>query len=197
MVQEKLSKIQLALKAPKSQYNSFGKYSYRSCEDIYEAAKKVVNSLGCVLRLTDDIYETQTGRTFIKATAILEDPTETEERNRFIVVNSMAEIPLEKKGMDQSQISGAASSYARKYALGGLFLLDDNKDADALPPPEKTEKPTTAKRQPPKCEVCGELLEPYVSEKNGETISPDFHAMITQRKYGKTICYNCIKKGAM
>jgi hypothetical protein len=121
---EILIKIQKELKAPKNQFNAFGKYKYRSCEDILEAVKPLCEKYGALLTLTDDITET-IGHLFVKSIASF-------QHEQFKTsVTAYAMHPLEKKGMDASQITGAASSYARKYALSGLFLIDDNKDADA------------------------------------------------------------------
>lgn len=121
----KLLKIQQELKCNKGQYNSFGKYKYRSCEDILESVKPLLNETKCTLILNDEL--TYIGeRYYIKATATLRD-TETNEQ---ISNTAYAREELEKRGMDGSQITGTASSYARKYALNGLFLIDDTKDAD-------------------------------------------------------------------
>ena len=120
---KKLIAIQADLKAPKGNYNSFGKYSYRSCEDILEAVKPLLAREECILTITDDIVQVG-DRFYIKATARITDGTETME------VTAFAREEKEKKGMDGSQVTGTASSYARKYALNGLFLIDDNKDAD-------------------------------------------------------------------
>lgn len=118
-----LERIQQELKAPKGQYNSFGKYKYRSCEDIVEAVKPLLAKNGCQLTLSDDMVEIG-GRVYVKATATITDGKETE------VVTAFAREPDQKKGMDESQITGTASSYARKYALNGLLLIDDTKDPD-------------------------------------------------------------------
>ena len=120
---EKLIKIQQNLKAPKGQYNDFGKYSYRSCEDIFEAVKPLLEEENLTLRLNDELVQVG-DRYYIKATAILTDGTETIENTSY------AREEETKKGMDGSQITGASSSYARKYALNGLFLIDDVKDSD-------------------------------------------------------------------
>lgn len=120
---EALRLIQQELKAPKGQYNSFGKYKYRSCEDIVEAVKPLLAKNGCQLTLSDDMVEIG-GRVYVKATATITDGKETE------VVTAFAREPDQKKGMDESQITGTASSYARKYALNGLLLIDDTKDPD-------------------------------------------------------------------
>lgn len=119
----KLQEIQHRLKAPKGQYNSFGKYKYRSCEDILEAVKPILNEVGCTLTLSDDVVLIG-DRFYIKATAHLKG----EDTNEVVVAYAREEN--EKKGMDGSQITGTASSYARKYALNGLFCIDDTKDAD-------------------------------------------------------------------
>ena len=121
-IHEKLSDIQKQLKAPKSQYNSFGKYKYRNCEDILESVKPYLN--GCTLQLSDEIKEIA-GIPYVEANAIFSDGT------TYIVVKAQAGISVNRKGMDISQSFGASSSYARKYALAGLFLLDDTKDADS------------------------------------------------------------------
>lgn len=118
---KKLSEIQQKLKAPKNQFNKFGGYNYRSCEDILEAVKPILGN--CVLTITDDIREVG-GRVYVQATARLSDGSDVVE------VNALARESETKKGMDDSQITGAASSYARKYALNGLFCIDDNKESD-------------------------------------------------------------------
>lgn len=123
----KLSSVQLELKVPKSQKNTFGNYNYRNCEDILEALKPKLSEAGLVLILTDDLVNIG-DRYYVKATALLYD-TDTEE---VIEVSALAREEESKKGMDGSQITGAASSYARKYALNGMFAIDDTKDADSL-----------------------------------------------------------------
>lgn len=125
-INEKLLKIQIELKAPKGQYNSFGQYKYRSCEDILEAVKPLLQENKCTLTIKDDMEQIG-DRYYIKATAILAD---TEADNTIITNTAYAREEESKKGMDGSQITGTASSYARKYALNGLFLIDDTKDAD-------------------------------------------------------------------
>lgn len=119
----KLLEIQHRLKAPKGQYNNFGKYKFRSCEDILEAVKPILYEVGCTLILTDTI-ELIGDRYYIKATAWLKGE-DTDE-----VATGYAREAETKTGMDASQITGTASSYARKYALNGLFCIDDTKDAD-------------------------------------------------------------------
>ena len=123
---EKLQKIQCELKAPKNLYNSFGKYKYRNAEGICEAVKPMLEKHKVILTLSDDIIQVGE-RYYIKATASLKDV----ESDGFVDITAMARESLDKKGIDESQITGTASSYARKYALNGLFLLDDTKDADS------------------------------------------------------------------
>ena len=123
---EGLGVIQAKLKAPKSQTNSFGGYKYRSCEDILEAVKPILRETGLVLTLTDRMVECG-GRVYVEATAALYGNDETAP----IYVTAYAREEESKKGMDSSQVTGAASSYARKYALNGLFCIDDTKDSDA------------------------------------------------------------------
>ena len=125
-IYKKLSRIQCELVATKGQYNSFGKYSYRSCEDILEAVKPLLDKYDVAIVIKDDIVLVG-DRFYVKATATLidSDTGETVETSAF------ARESADKKGMDSSQVTGATSSYARKYALNGLFAIDDNKDADA------------------------------------------------------------------
>lgn len=149
-IHEKLVAIQSDLKAPKGQTNAFGKYKYRSCEDILEALKPLLKEHKLSLTLSDEIVEVG-GRVYVKATAKLWDgkfygdmPSEA-----LLSVSAFARESQDKKGMDDAQITGAASSYARKYALNGLFCIDDTKDADTMdntkheappvapPPPKK------------------------------------------------------------
>lgn len=130
--------IQQELKAPKGQYNSFGKYKYRSCEDILEAVKPLLRKHNCTLVISDDIVMLGT-RFYIKATVTLSNGGES------VMTTAFAREEEEKKGADSSQITGAASSYARKYALNGLFCIDDNKDSDSTnnggKPVESAENP--------------------------------------------------------
>lgn len=120
---EKLIKIQQSLRAPKNQYNDFGKYAYRSCEDILEAVKPLVAEEGLALTLSDELVQ-MGDRYYVKATVTLTDGTASIQAHAF------AREAMTKKGMDESQVTGTASSYARKYALNGLFCIDDAKDAD-------------------------------------------------------------------
>jgi hypothetical protein len=121
---EALIKIQAKLKAPKNQFNKFGNYNYRSCEDILEAVKPLLLEFECTLTIHDDIKEI-CGIPYVEATASIQKGDEGR------TVTAQAGINPDRKGMDIAQSFGASSSYARKYALNGLFLIDDTKDADA------------------------------------------------------------------
>ena len=120
---QKLLLIQGELKAPKGQHNKFGNYNYRSCEDIFEAVKPLLLKQGCTLTVSDELVMIGQ-RYYIKATATIRSGSESQS------VSAFARESEEKKGMDSSQVTGSTSSYARKYALNGLFLIDDAKDAD-------------------------------------------------------------------
>ena len=120
-----LVKIQAELKAPKNQTNAFGKYKYRSAEDIVEAVKPILSKYGTALVITDEVVQVG-DRIYVKATATLLDDTDN-----TISVSGWAREEEVKKGMDSAQITGSASSYARKYALNGLLAIDDTKDSDA------------------------------------------------------------------
>lgn len=132
--QQKVVAVQSELKAPKNQYNSFGEYKYRSCEDILEGVKPLLKKYGLYLKLSDAV-ELIGDRYYIKATATLSDG------DNCISTSAYAREALEKKKSDVSQVTGAASSYARKYALNGLLAIDDTKDADSVedkPLPQNT-----------------------------------------------------------
>lgn len=155
-IQATLATIQQGLKAPKGQFNKFGGYYYRSCEDILEAAKPILADKGAVVTLSDDLIMLG-DRHYVKATASLSAEGEN------ITVTAYAREEAVKKGMDGSQITGAASSYARKYALNGLFLIDDNKDSDSTndhgkgdKKPERTPEPPVS--APVENDVPGEKL---------------------------------------
>ena len=137
----KLMVIQSELKAPKGQYNSFGKFKYRSCEDILEAVKPLCIKYATTLTLNDEIVLIGE-RYYIKATATLADC----ESKDFIEISAFAREADNKSGMDSAQVTGATSSYARKYALNGLFCIDDTKDAD-------TDEYANTTRQQPKAET--------------------------------------------
>lgn len=147
----KLAKIQRELKAPKNQFNSFSNFKYRSCEDIMEAVKPLLGEL--ILTVSDEIVQIG-DRYYVKATASLSNGISD------ILNSAYAREPLTKKGMDESQITGATSSYARKYALNGLFAIDDTKDAD-----------TQDNRQAPKKEIKEEVLEAGLEDMKPTTCS--------------------------
>lgn len=144
-IQEKLLYIQKNLKAPKNQYNSFGKYNYRSCEDIQEGLKPLLEETKTTIFISDTL-EKVGERYYIKAMVVLADC----ESDGKIEVSAYAREEENKKGMDASQVTGATSSYARKYALNGLFCIDDTKDADTMDNSHKNEN-----TQSYKCEKCG------------------------------------------
>ena len=134
-----LQSIQAELKAPKGQTNKFGGYSYRSAEDILEAVKPLLNKYGSYLTISDEIVEVG-GRVYVKATATLSESHKGEIES----TTAYAREAESKKGMDEAQITGSASSYARKYALNGLFCIDDTKDPDTTNTHGKSQpKPTT------------------------------------------------------
>lgn len=123
----KLSGIQGSLKAPKGQVNKFGGYNYRSAEDILNAVKPLLGEWGCSLIVTDDITEVA-GRVYVKASATLLD----NDSDQVLASHAFARETESKKGMDDAQVTGSASSYARKYSLNGLFCIDDTKDPDTM-----------------------------------------------------------------
>lgn len=174
-IYKKLADVQAELKAPKSQYNSFSKYYYRNAEDIIEAAKPLCIAHGLVLTLDDDII-TVGSRTYVKATAAVHS---TDDDGGVIEVSAKAREAETKKGMDESQITGASSSYARKYALGGLFALDDTRDADTQPP-----------TNPPElhCSECKKIIQ------GDSKLTARQIADKSKEKFGRVLCVECAKK---
>ena len=173
-LKSKLMHIQTELKAPKNLYNSFGKYHYRNAEGIQEALKPFEKEYGVIVTLSDEIVEVG-GRVYVKATATITDAEES------ISVTAYAREALDKKGMDDAQVTGATSSYARKYALNGLFLLDDTKDVDTEEyqsagkqapsrPAPKSEAPKKENNEPSKSHR--DLFREFIAEKHpsNETI---------------------------
>lgn len=138
---DRLKGVQQQLKAPKNQRNNYGGYNYRSCEDILEAVKPLLGTNSLSLLINDEIVLIG-DRYYIKATATIFD-----DKGNYVSNSGYAREELTRKGMDSAQITGAASSYARKYALNGLFAIDDTKDADALNNGEEPKKRTTATSQ--------------------------------------------------
>lgn len=139
-----LQQIQTDLKCPKNQYNSFGKYNYRNAEDIQEALKPILAKYGYSLTIADEVVLIG-DRIYVKATVSLRN----EALLAIVTTTGYARESESRKGMDDAQLTGATSSYARKYALGGMFLLDDTKDADSMKPPNDKE-PEPATKQPTK-----------------------------------------------
>jgi len=171
---QKLQSIQKKLKAPKGQTNKFGGYKYRSLEDIMEAVKPLLAEVDAFITIGDEIVMLG-DRFYVKATTAITDST------GHISTTGFAREALTKKGMDESQITGAASSYARKYAMNGLLAIDDTKDADATnrhedPPPQKTTKKDSPKDKPSKpSKVSAEVLaDAYSAFLNKHFDSPDF-----------------------
>lgn len=142
---KKLREVQCKLIAPKNQYNTFGKYKYRSCEDILEGVKPLLSEVGATLVISDKIVSIA-DRIYVEATATFTD----EETCETISNTASAREPLSKKGMDDSQVTGATSSYARKYALNGLFCIDDTKDADTDQYANQTKSSENQQQNPPK-----------------------------------------------
>lgn len=179
-VRQRLAAVQAALKAPKSQFNNFGKYAYRSCEDILEAVKPHLGANGLTLTLCDDIVQCG-DRIYIKATACVTDV----ETGESVHTSAFAREPETKKGMDDSQITGTASSYARKYALNGLLCIDDSKDAD-------TEESRGRDQAGPICQGCGREIKDIRS--NG-TVYPAAEIVQKARDtYGRDLCWTCMRE---
>ena len=199
----KLSEIQSELKAPKGQYNSFGKYSYRSCEDILEAVKPLTTSRNVILTVSDEVINVGS-RFYIKAVARLTDAESAE----IIETSAFAREPDSKKGMDDSQVTGTASSYARKYALNGLFCIDDAKDADTDAYRNQQNNAPQQKNNAPKnqqkavsfcCADCGTPFKPTtVKLKDGSsrymTDEDVFHLSQSQNPDGIARCSKCMNK---
>lgn len=159
-IYEKLNYVQSNLKVPKNRRASFGGkagYNYRSCEDILEAVKPLTNVARLCLRLNDDI-RVENGLTFVEATAILNDC----DSEACITSKGLAQIATDKKGMDVAQMTGSASSYARKYALNGLFAIDDSEDIDSMDHSEKKQTTRAAKPQTTKQEETKEETAPGI-----------------------------------
>lgn len=201
-IREKLAKVQTVLKAPKNQYNSFGKYPYRSCEDILEAAKPLCTENGLVLNLSDDVI-TVADRIYVKATASVTDT----ESGEIMQATGLAREPEDTKGMNSSQITGAASSYARKYALNGLFCIDDTKDADATNTHGKGTSAATGVKEKAeaagigeqvkeyKCCDCGKPFSAFTDSKGKEwSAGQVYHMSESNNTDGKARCSACMNK---
>lgn len=177
---ERVSLLITELKAPKSQRNNFGKYNYRSAEDILEAVKPLANNYGLVPKLSDEPVMIGDWH-YIKATASIKDVKTGEEE----IATAYAREPLAKKGMDESQITGTASSYARKYAMNGLYQIDDTKDADTDEYTDQvkqaTPKPITKTQQQALQKRSDEIAELAKLE------SKNFFDQITEKKIGYSV----------
>lgn len=189
-VYEKLLAVQLDLKAPKNQYNAFGKYNYRSAEDILEAVKPVCKTHGAVIYLTDKVLSLD-GRHYIESTVHFVDITSGE----VIKVSASAREDESKKGMDGAQLSGATSSYARKYALNGLLDVDDCKDSDEQDAQaarnldlQRGERPVVF------CDGCGcEITE--TKKRDGTMWSVGDMVTYSRLKFdGRALCAACMKQ---
>jgi len=199
MIYKKLLSIQTQLKAPKGQTNNFGHYKYRNCEDILEAVKPLCKANDTVLWLSDELVMIGE-RYYIKATATLREVTGDGE----VRATAYAREEQEKKGMDGSQVTGASSSYARKYALNGLFDIDDTKDSDTTnegeekPLPPVKDKVDLTKDPIPemiKCETCNAVILP-AKDKSGNKISAKERAEMSKAACGKVLCGTCSKEQA-
>ena len=194
----RVAKAQTEIKAPKSQYNKFGNYNYRSCEDILEAAKPICAANGLLLTVSDEIVLIGE-RYYIKANARLTDTFDNDVTiDPLSITNTAyAREPLDKKGMDDSQITGTASSYARKYALNGLFCIDDTKDADTDEYAKQTKpdvESAKAKVDAPKltCEKCNKVILGYKG-RGGKEVTPEQHIAATKKQFGMQLCLDCAK----
>ena len=177
-LKQKLLSIQTELKAPKNQFNSFGNYNYRSCEDILEAVKPLCKKGNVLLTLSDTIKHVGE-RYYVEATATLYDV----ETDGCISVSAYAREEETKKGMDSSQITGAASSYARKYALNGLFNIDDTKDSDSTNEGEGRHKTSPKPKAEPKNDYQSQLKELMDNSKG--KITGTMIAETIEKKFGK------------
>lgn len=161
----KLAVIQKNLIAPKEQRNDFGKYNYRSCEDIVKALKPLLDENHCVCFMTNEMDEIG-GRVYVKAIVTLVD-LESDEK---ITVTAHAREENEKKGMDGSQITGASSSYARKYALSGLFMIDNENDSDVTETQEKSTEEKSPEEKSPEKKATPKQIEFLLSVYTGENL---------------------------
>jgi len=190
-IREKLMEIQSELKAPKNRTNAFGKYQYRSGEDILEAVKPLLHDNKLVQTISDEIIQVGE-RIYVKATVTLYD-TEKEET---LCVTAFARETEDKKGMDHSQVTGASSSYARKYALNGLYAIDDTQDADTMDNTYKpTQKKPTTKKAPP--HTSGETREDVFSLAYQKGIEKGEAVVLWKKQFGDkadTMDHTQIKK---
>ena len=177
-VYEKLLSVQSELKAPKSQFNKFGGYQYRSCEDILEALKPICLKHKALTKISDEIIYVE-GRHYVKATVTFIDIEDGQKIESY----GLAREEESKKGMDGSQITGSSSSYARKYALNGMFAIDDTKDSDSSNTHGKEENKTNTKASNKvyRCNACAKEIDYNV-------------AKYSYSKFKKCLCVDCQKK---
>jgi len=171
--QDYLIAIQSELKAPKNQFNSFGKYKYRSAEDILEAVKPLLKKYGCYLTITEETKE-------IAGYLVLNSKVSISDGEKTIYVEAQAGINPERKGMDIAQSFGSSSSYAKKYALGNLFLLDDTKDADSNKVNEPAAKPQMS------TDIYNAMLE-AINTGKGEAVSRKMNNYKMSKKQSETL----------
>ncbi len=192
-IYEKLLAVQQELKAPKGQYNNFGKYKYRSCEDILEAVKPILGKNKSAIYISDSVQD-HGDRHYIEAAVSFVDC----ETGESLTVKSSAREEDNKKGMDASQVSGAASSYARKYALNGLLCIDDTRDSDATNTHDKDSKSSTKNQKDVEqndlpaavcCTDCGTLVLPRSFK--GKEYSVQDIVLNTVNSYGVPLCWDC------
>lgn len=185
-IYEKLMNVQSKLKAPKGQYNSFGKYSYRSCEDILEALKPIFKKEKLAIFISDEMVLMDT-RFYVKATVTLVD-IETGEK---VMNSAFAREEENKKGMDGSQVTGASSSYARKYALNGMFAIDDTKDSDSTNTHGKDDKaPTKTQSKSSNNELTENQIKRLYAIANKAKITPNQVIEVCNKSY----CITDVKK---
>lgn len=186
-IYEKLLAIQSKLNAPKNQRNNFGGYNYRNCEDVLEALKPLLKENKATLIITDDVQQ-MGERFYVVANAIFYDTEKPDDR---IVVRAFARESEEKKGMDSSQLTGATSSYARKYALNGLFAIDDNKDADSMNNTEE-KKEEKQKVKTPEVKTAKKEIQPEGKISNDQLTT--LKGLLTPEREPKLLEYFKVEK---
>lgn len=194
----KLAKVQSELKAPKYKENKFGGYKYRSCEGILEAVKPLLKKNGLAMVITDEITEIG-GRIYVKATAKIWDAENPDSITEFLTTTAYAREEENRKGMTADQLTGACSSYARKYCLNGLFLIDDTKDADATNEGQEKASQKVTEASKILCSDCGKEIAAYKGKgKDGKqhTWNADFIAENSKAKTGRCLCWDCWMKEA-
>ena len=186
-IYQKLNRVQSELKAPKGQYNNFGKYKYRNAEDILEAVKPLNDKYGLVLTISDETQVESNGWTYIVANGVLVNVDKPEE---IIKVTGRAREAQTKKGMDDSQVTGATSSYARKYMLNGLYLIDDTKDADTDQYHNQQQAPTNQQQsQPSNQQWDNQRTDPIEGKRRflNDTFNEFFKSYMTSQIYASNL----------